>query len=248
MGKYNAAIVAVLLFLPSWGKTQDLLPKLNSSDTLIRHTYYITSYSSWYKQARWNYHIITSSRTYGKYERGNKDFVIDPSLTERHSCKNESYVGSGFDKGHLAAAEDMTHALKAINESFYLINASPQLASFNRGIWRKLENKVRKWGTETFDTIYVISGGILHKKLRRLNKDVTIPDNFYKIVITGNSTKGYKGIAFLMPHKPSKEPLENFVVTIDRIEELTKIDFCYKLPNQVEEDLESKVDLEFWEW
>jgi len=32
----------------------------------------------------------------------------------------------------------------AMNESFYYSNMSPQVASFNRGVWKKLENKVRK--------------------------------------------------------------------------------------------------------
>ncbi|HXA00604.1 MAG TPA: DNA/RNA non-specific endonuclease [Cytophagaceae bacterium] len=235
-----------LLLISFQSLSQDLLPENEKEDIQISHKEYTISYSVEYKQAKWDYSIITKNRKYGKYKRDNLSFVKDPKLTDDQSAKNSSYVGTNFDKGHLTAAEDMTFDKEVMKESFFLSNASPQMASFNRGLWKKLESKVRKWGREDFDTVYIISGGILHNKLRRLNNDITIPDNFYKIVVTRNGNGEYKAIAFLMPNKPSKEPLSSFVVTIDKIEKLTKIDFFFKLRDDIENKLESETDLNFW--
>ena len=49
-----------------------------------------------------------------------------------------------------------------MSESFYLSNMSPQAASFNRGIWKKLESQVRTWAL-LYDTVYVVTGQILKK-------------------------------------------------------------------------------------
>ena len=57
-----------------------------------------------------------------------------------------------------------------------------------------------------------------------------MPNFFYKIVAKGDS-KNIKIIAFLMPNKPSEKSIKQFVVKVDSIEELTGIDFFYKLPN-----------------
>ena len=41
--------------------------------------------------------------------------------------------------------------------------------------------------------------------------------------------------------------LKSFMVSIDSIESITGIDFFHELPNEIENSLESKVNLEDWE-
>jgi endonuclease G len=38
------------------------------------------------------------------------------------------------------------------------------------------------------------------------------------------------------------------VVSVDSIESITGIDFFHELPDEIENELESKVNLEDWEW
>ena len=76
------------------------------------------------------------------------------------SAQLEDYRGSGYDRGHLCPAGDMKLNRTSMSESFLLSNMSPQERSFNRGIWKKVETKVRKWAI-TEGRIYVVTRGVL---------------------------------------------------------------------------------------
>jgi endonuclease G len=47
-------------------------------------------------------------------------------------------------------------------------------------------------------------------------------------------------IGFLLNNEPSDSPLRQYVVPVDQIEQLTGIDFFPKLPDNLEQQLESK--------
>ncbi len=53
-------------------------------------------------------------------------------------------------------------------------------------------------------------------------------------------------IGFLVPHKDSDLPLYKFVVAVDKIEQLTKIDFLPKLDDASENKLEKSSDYKDW--
>jgi len=73
------------------------------------------------------------------------------------SATNVDYQGSGYDRGHLAPAGDMSWSSQTMEESFFYSNMSPQVPGFNRGIWERLEDQVREWAIENQD-IYVVTG------------------------------------------------------------------------------------------
>jgi len=63
-------------------------------------------------------------------------------------------------------------------------NISPQLPGFNRGIWKKLENKVRTWA-KTYDCLYIATGAVCQHPAKSIGKNsITIPTHFYKTVLT----------------------------------------------------------------
>ena len=76
---------------------------------------------------------------------------------------------------------------------------------------------------------------------------VSVPGQFYKIVLDRDG-ENYKILAFLMPHKESKKPLHNFITSVDSIEELTGIDFCPKLNDELETKLEASKTFENWDF
>lgn len=55
-------------------------------------------------------------------------------------------------------------------------------------------------------------------------------------------------IAFILPNAGSSEPLQSFVVTVDRVEEITGLDFFPKLPQPQQEQLESTINVQAWAW
>ena len=74
------------------------------------------------------------------------DFGPDTSIPAGSRSELSDYSGSGFDRGHMAPAEDMTRSEKVMSECFLLSNMIPQIGDgFNNGIWKSLENAVRGW-------------------------------------------------------------------------------------------------------
>jgi endonuclease G len=70
-----------------------------------------------------------------------------------------------------------------MKESFYFSNMSPQVPSFNRGVWKKLEEKVRDWAV-IYDSILVVTGPILASDLKKIGpNEVCVPKAYYKVII-----------------------------------------------------------------
>ena len=74
---------------------------------------------------------------------------------------------------------------------------------------------------------------------------VTVPTYYYKAIL---DFKNEKSTSFILPNKGSKMPLKSFVVTIDSLEKLSKIDFFYKLYDKLETSIDSKFCKECWTW
>ena len=221
-------------------KIGDLTPK--SSGEIVHHSYYSLAYSEENEQAYWVFYRLTPDFLNSAIDRTD-DFRADPAVTTG-SATLDDYKGSGYDRGHLCPAADMKLNDTSISESFYLSNMSPQDPSFNRGIWSKLEELVRVWCIAE-DTIYIVTGPIFKNDKGIIGQDqVTVPGYYFKTIfdITGDM----KMIALVLPNIKSSEPLESFVISVDSLESLTKIDFFPELADQIEFLLESEIDKSKW--
>ncbi len=215
----------------------------STSCQIIKHKYFIVSYSEKDEQAEWVAYKITPKSMTSHVERTN-DYREDP-FVETGSASPEDYSGSGYDMGHLAPAETMSQNLTSMSESFYLSNISPQKASFNRGIWKTLEGKVRYWASMS-DSLFVVTGPILNNPIDRIGKNnVIVPRAFYKTLVAYRNGKA-RGIAFILPNEKSNKSIYSYAVSIDSVEVLTGIDFYYKLDKTIQDDLEAKKDLKRW--
>ena len=142
----------------------------------------------------------------------------------KYYVKNTSiYKNSGFDRGHLFPAEDATFDKITFVESFYYTNVTPQNSSFNRGIWKKLENEVRKLAKK--DSLTILSGCDLYSEnntetFQYLKNKIKIPNYYFKIII--NNTKNTINIYYI-PNRKSYLSLKNYLITIDEFEEKTGI-------------------------
>jgi endonuclease G len=137
----------------------------------------------------------------------------------------------------------MKYCRESMIESFYMSNMSPQDPSFNRGIWRKLEETIREWGKRS--QIFISTAGVLNiENLGSIGGNkVTIPAKYYKVIY---SCKNNSMIGFLLPNRGSSDEIKSFVVSVDSIELITGIDFFHELPDEIENRLESKINLEDW--
>ncbi|MEI7595669.1 MAG: DNA/RNA non-specific endonuclease [Bacteroidota bacterium] len=236
-------IVFIFLSHSIFSQSFDFLPE-SSSQNIVKHSYYTLSYSEKNEQAEWVAYLLTKKRTIGSLNRDNCKFISDPDV-KTGSAKNEDYSKSGYDRGHLAPAADMRFNFTALNECFFMSNMSPQLHSFNAGIWKSLETQVRNWSIEK-DSIYIITAGVLENLEKTIpNTSISIPKYFYKIILHKSNSQ-FEAVAFLLPHEKAYKPLKDYVVTIDSLENLTHIDFFASFPDSVELQFENKILLTNW--
>jgi endonuclease G len=237
-------VFAIFLLIAStlvFSKSVDYLPV--PSNDLVKHTYYTLSYNEKYEQANWVYYSLTDSMVInGGSERSNK-FKVD-KLVSTGSAKSTDYTKSGYDRGHLCPAADMDFNPIAMEESFLMSNICPQAPDFNRGIWKELETEVRSWAKKEHK-LYVVTGPVFNDNKGTIGSDeVLVPGYFFKILY--EETDQPKIIAFVFPNRKSDRPLADFAVTIDEAEKLTGFDFFSQIPDELENKLESRVDLSGW--
>lgn len=218
-------------------------PKQNKNNIYIKHYAYSLVYNEQHKQADWVAYKLNNYQMVSKYKRTNR-FIVD-TLIHSGTATNSDYAKSGYDRGHLAPAADMTWDKQAMYESFYYSNITPQLPQFNRGIWKKLESKVRHWATQ-YDSIYVCTGPVFTNTTKHIGVNyVTIPSHFYKSIVIYNDTIK-QGIGFVFPHKKCKDNIFNYAVTIDSIEQLINHNLYYTLPNRHEKKIEREFEIDYW--
>ena len=218
-------------------------PKHIKNEQYIKHFAYSLQYNEKNEQADWVAYNLISSELIKKFKRTNK-FKKD-TLVITKTADNNDYKHSGYDKGHLAPAADMVWNKKAITESFYFSNISPQLASFNRGMWKRLEKQTRDWAKK-YNSIYITCGPLCKDSNKTIGKDsIVIPTYFYKALLIYNDTIK-QAIGFIFPHKKCKGKILDYAINIDSLEKFTKLDFFYKLPNNIENKIEKNYDKSFW--
>lgn len=227
------------------GEVKFEIPQIDSSDLVTFHSGFSLLYSEKHEQAYWVAYELTREKTIKKVERTNR-FKPDPTI-ETGTAHHSDYTNSGYDRGHLAPAADMSWSQQSMEESFYFSNISPQLPNFNRGIWKKLEELVRKWAKEN-EAIYVVTGPVLQENLPTIGaNNVSVPNFYYKVILD-YTEPNLKGVGFIIPNKASTKTLSYFAVTIDSVEKFTGINFFPLLSKEEEELLEKTLCIDCWSW
>lgn len=229
---------------------QPLCKGLNGSDThghsheIISHTGYTLCYREEYEQAEWVCYELNRDKLNKAAKRQN-NFRPDPAVSTDSSTP-EDYRKSGYDRGHLAPAADMAYDEVSMSESFFMSNMSPQAPDFNRHIWAQLEKTVRDFA-EFFGKVYIVTGPVLEKEIYPVigENNVAVPEYYYKVLLAFHDEKWIM-LAFILPNQGSDRSIWDYVVTVDEVEERTGIDFFYLLDENLQTELESKINTEFW--
>ncbi|MGV3556678.1 DNA/RNA non-specific endonuclease [Larkinella arboricola] len=214
------------------------LPAFQGGDAIIRHDGYTLRYREEYEQADWVAYPLLEDEILGDADRKNEQFQPDPMVTTGSALASD-YTRSGYDRGHLAPAGDFKFSKQMMRQTFYMSNISPQAPDFNRGIWRQLEEQVRVWALRD-KGLYVVTGPVLRPGLPTIGKknQVAVPEYYYKVLLYCNNPD-IRMIAFLLKNEGSERSLKQFVVPVDEVERRTGIDFFPKIPDQLEQQLES---------
>ena len=215
----------------------------SESDQMIDRSGFALGYSKSRRQALWVSYILTAEHLNARQVRRSNKFRPDP-LLKFDPVRPQHYNRTGFDRGHLAPASDMTYSRETMEQSFFMTNISPQLPACNRGVWKRVESQIRAWARQE-SQLYVITGPIFSGETRMMNgTDIPIPDAFYKVAL--DMTPPMKMIAFIVPNRASKRPIRSFVVTVNEVEAVTGMDFFRNLDDRIEEALEKNSDIGEW--
>ncbi len=222
---------------------ESAMPSVNNPKAVVKHKSYILEYSERDEQAWWVVYRLCPIELNKGFKRA--DNFRPDSLVLSGSANNKDYIHSGYDRGHLKPANDSKTSAIDMSESFYYSNMSPQNPSFNRGIWKSLEEQVQEFAEKNKE-LWVVTGPVLRVGLKQIGENqVSVPEYYYKILLD-NTPPEIKAIAFVLPNKDSQAPLESFVCSVDAVENLTNIDFFPKLDDKTEIAIEATTNISKW--
>lgn len=229
--------------LPAEGSGLELPESLKGSrsELILRRMGYTVSYNMEWNLPNWVAWELNPDKLVERESRSDK-FLPDPDLFEHEAVTTDDYKGSGWDRGHMCPAGDNRWHWKAMQESFYMTNICPQDHNLNRGDWKELEEKCRRWA-EKEGQLYIVCGPILYnRKHQMIGRDhqVVVPEAFFKVVLS-LSDPTPKAAGYIFKNSSGNHPLDTYVNTVDEVERLTGIDFFHKLPDEVEREVESRI-------
>lgn len=203
---------------PSPPSSESVKAEGKAAEVRLNHKYFTISYNKSHRLANWVKYTLRKEDLNGPGVRP-KRFKPDPILKTMgiKPVMHDDYTNSGFARGHLAPAEDFSRSQEAIESTFITSNLIPQKGNVNSGSWAQLERQVRSWACGE-EKITVITGPVLTPNLPRLKRaDISIPQEFYKIII--DETPPRKAISFIFNQSTkSQSALKNKVPLKDLVE------------------------------
>lgn len=165
----------------------------------------------------------------------------------------------GYDRGHMCMK---LHAWRLGENAYWnthtVLNACPQKAKFKQGIWLDLEKKTAEWADD-FNSVWIIAGPIIYnnipsKWLGEKEKNevlIAIPDAFFKIIVREIGGRP-DVLAFIYPQagigykRSGGYDHTPYLTSVDIIEVLTGLDFFPNLPENIEDEIESLIQIRLW--
>lgn len=200
-----------------------------NADQILRNRFYTVGYSYHFRQALWALEIIEPDGNLIDEVERLDNFRPDVRVPIEFRAELSDYSGSGYDRGHLAASDNLDDSELQNSETFLLSNMSPQVSSLNRGPWAKLEAAIRKKdeSASVLET-YVLTGPLFDftKPIKILGKDnrygkhIPVPSHFFKCILTESRGGTLRQWAFIMPNKKGvSSNLSTHIVPTEKVEQ-----------------------------
>ena len=219
-----------------------------------RNYSYYYDYSA--RIAVWVAYPLNSVLIGGTGKRSNA-WAVDPLMpvSDQAVITSGNYRGLyGMNRGHQIPSADRYRPV-ANKETFYGTNMTPQLGSFNSGVWAKLEDRVRAWA-KACDTLYVVTGCVIEPRYGVASdnngKSVVSPGAYYKAVLRYNPSgtfghAGYNACAIYLEHNAdnaNRAVNSSMAMSIRELERITGVDFFVNLPSVVGASMAETIETE----
>jgi len=180
------------------------------------------------------------------------DYRPDPALPSGwFQVQDNSYSGSGYDRGHMCPSGDRTNSVPNNSATFLMTNFVPQLSANNQGPWEEFESYCRTLAQQG-NEIYIMTGpnGAIGSIA---SGQIVVPAVTWKVVlILPNGTndlervsRATRAFGIIVPNQPPlniNAPWRGFRVTVDAVENLTGHNFFTNIPKNTQELIERKRD------
>lgn len=160
----------------------------------------------------------------------------------------KDFDNTGFSKCLLAPASAIVHnygedTFQSTKLMSNIVAMEPDLHS---GPWSQLEKNIEHQYKNNFYEVWVITGPLYAPPIQKLNYGIEVPDFFYKIILDAKG-EHLRAIGFIMPQTSHRhEPLQNFIVTIDEIQERSGLNFFSEIEKATQANLESALPSHVW--
>lgn len=184
-------------------------------------------------------------------------FIPDPLLPYFiPKVTSHVYDDSGFDRGHMCAAQDRSANQADMDATFCTTNIVPQSPHCNQRGWERLESYCRNL-TKDGHVLWICSGpaGVggegkdgLKKAIGHGGLTVVVPAQVWKVVLVlpgedAVPTRQSRTIAVIMPNDQSVDfDWAKYRVSVAEVEKRTGYLFWPLLPEDLAADLKAKVD------
>ena len=252
-----------------WGNPSDAVCEVLSAENyLMEKPQFTISYNNENLNPNWvAWHLSASDL--GEADRSDS-FRPDTELPEGwYAVRKNDYKFTyyGFDRGHICPSADRTATKEDNNMTFLMTNMVPQAPDNNRIVWVALEKFEREQVLQGKEA-YIFAGPLgcggtgdkgYFEEIPVLLKDgtelsITVPSHTWKIILLmpeGEndfervvSEGAYEVIAVNVPNEKGcakNGSWQQYICSINDIEELTGYDFFELLPDEIEEQIESSV-------
>ena len=218
-------IIGAFMMLAMLSLANIITPQIKGNDIIIKHQFYTISFNPKFHEANWSAMEIMGSNVNSNNAKRSNRFIADP-LCQLTQATDKDYRKSGYDRGHLSAAEDFDFSQTAMDQSFYYTNVCPQVPGLNRGEWKDLEAYSRSLA-QKYGQVWVITGVYFdsYTNYKTIGPNqIGVPSEFWKVIIFQQNGK-YQYLCYLMPNQDVKDSFQDYQISLQKFQTETGYNF-----------------------
>ena len=151
------------------------------------------NYTSYFENDYLNPTVVVYNLYKGGGNCPRTKFFFKNDISTLKTATDQDYLKSGYDKGHMANAEDFAYDCVLDELTFRYYNCVPQNPKMNRGPWKKVETEVRQW-SQTRE-LKVVCINIFENNFIP-NTKVAVPTECIKLIYDAKTKESIAGYIF----------------------------------------------------